>query len=680
MNSKTVAVYLLLACIILLNTLLPHAYAETGTIEIIDVYWGEPGKEWAAMPGDRANLVIDFRSLIEDETICGLKAILWPIDPFRPFPFKGVKPGNLTTYTDQQIRFGDKAQLIFSDVIIDNNAKPGKYEAYLYFFYYDCKNPKYPLIMALEKIDIYVWPLPEFRIINISWLDSEGLQTSAGPGDINKILSITFTVPKYYEASNIASTLYLNEHFTNLTGGDLVKISYAGKASEGQYFTLKFPLNIKSDTSLGTYNLKLVLNYYDRWLSIQNQEISIPVTIAGSSDLDISIQPPPPVFTTGSISNIGIKIMNNGSSPVYSVKVSLSSNDLIVLNNEVRIIKVGPHEELSFSFPIRTPGALSEGFYPLTIKAEYFDSNGVTQTVSKTIKVEVRSPPAVSLSSYIKNPEVIVGKNHDLSIIIENLYDSPIRDIIIKTSFENLPIALVNSSMFYFQQIPAKSFIELKIPVRISPLASTGISYGRLSITYRNPSGELKTDEVTVPIIIKPDLKFEFSGVVLSPTPVAAGESLDISGDVYNRGLSTGKLCEVRVRASPPLIETTDSVYYIGDISGLSKASFSVSVDVAKNARPGKYAANLTISCSDVFGDTTEYSKTLEIEITSRTITPTATRSFATGTAQHQTTIQGGWRLYMSLQNQILISIMVAALIGVSVMILLRRCKKREAP
>ncbi|MEM3397635.1 MAG: hypothetical protein QW724_01395 [Nitrososphaerota archaeon] len=677
MKSKTVAVYLLLACIILLNTVLPYAYAETGTIEIIDAYWGESGKEMAAMPGDRANLVIDFRSLIEDETICGLKVILWPIDPFRPFPFKGVKPGNITTYTDQQIGFGDKAQLIF-DVIIDSSAKPGKYEAYLYFFYYDCSDPEYPLIMALKKIDIYVWPLPEFRIIDISWLNGEGLQTSAGPGDFNKILSVTFTVPKYYEVSNIAATLHLNDHFTNLTGGDLVKASYAGQSSESQYFTLKFPLNIKSDIPLGTYNLKLVLNYYDRWLSIQNQEIFIPVTIAGSSDLDISTQSP--IFTTGSTSNIGIKIMNTGSSPIYSVKVSLSSNDLIILDNEIKITKVDPGKELSFSFLVRAPGALSEGFYPITIQAEYISSDGVTQTLSKTIKVEVRSPPTVSLSGYIKNPEVIIGKSHDLSIVIENPYDSPIRDIIIKTSFESLPLALASNGIFYFEQIPAKSFIELEIPVRVSPSASTGTSYGKLSITYRNPSGELKTDEVMVPIIIKPDLRFGFSGVVLSSTSVAAGESLDISGDIYNRGLSTGKLCEVRVRASPPLIETIDSVYYIGDISSLSKASFSVSVDVAENARPGKYTADLTISCSDVFGEVTEYSKTIEIEVTSRSILPTATRSFATGTVQRQTTIQGGWQPYMILQNPILISIVVAAVVGVSVMILLRRRKKREAP
>ena len=670
MKSKT-TIFILLASIILLNVMIPYINAETGTIEIIDVYWGESGKEWAAMSGDRANLVVDFRSLIEDETICGLKVILWPIDPFRPFPFKGIKPGNITTYTDQQIDFGDKARLVF-DVIIDRNAKPGTYEAYLYFFYYDCNDPEYPLIMTLKKININVWPLPDFRIIDVSWINSEGLRTSAGPGDSNKILSITFAVPKYYEVSNIAATLYLNDYFSNLTGGDIVKSSYAGQSSESQYFTLKFPLNIRSYAPLGTYDLKLVLEYYDKWLSLQTQEIFIPVTIADSGDLDISI--PSSVFTIGSTSNIDIKVMNTGSSPVYSVRLSISSDSLVLINNEVRIAEVNPDRELSYSFPIRIPGMLSEGFYPITIQAQYVASNGITQTLSKIVKVEVRSPLLLSLSSYIKNPEVIVGGSHDLSIIIENPYNSPITDINIKTVFENLPLALIGSNTFYFQEIPAKSFIELRIPVKISPSAPTGISYGKLSINYRNPTGELKTDEVSIPIIIKPDLKFEFGEITLSPTSVMTGESIDISEDVYNKGLSTGKLCEVKVKASPPLIETSDSIYYIGDVSSLSKASFSVSIDVVDNAKPGKYTANLVISCSDVFGDLTEYSKTFEVEVTQRVVS-----MFTTFTVQRQVATQGRLQQFSILQNPIVISLIIAIVVVVAVAVLLRRQKRHEA-
>lgn len=59
------------------------------------------------------------------------------------------------------------------------------------------------------------------------------------------------------------------------------------------------------------------------------------------------------------------------------------------------------------------------------------------------------------------------------------------------------------------------------------------------------------------------------------------------SDHIYNAGLSAGKLCEVRVEVPSPLVVTEVSRYYIGDISSLSKASFTVTVDVAENARPG---------------------------------------------------------------------------------------------
>lgn len=662
-------VFIILSTFMLMNVFYQSTNAAKD-IEIIGVYWSDSGKEWAAMPGDVATLIVEFRSLIE-ETICGIKAVLWPIDSYRPFPFSSIRGQYIEAYTDKQMKFGDKAQLTFN-IKIDDDAEPGIYEAHLYFFYYDCDNPEYPQMTTTRNVNIKVWPPPHFRIINISWLSNEGFQTSAGPGDSNKILSITFVVPKYYEVSNIAATLYLGEYFSNLTGGDLVKTSYTGQISENQYFTLRFPLSIRPDAPLGTHNLSLVLSYYDKWLTLQAQEILIPVTIAGSSQLDISIQSS--VFTAGSTSNIDIKVMNTGSSPVYSVRVSLSSDALVLFDSEVRIAEVKPNTELSYAFLVHTPGALSEGFYPITIQAQYVDSSGIMQTLLKTVKVEVRSPPLLSLSIYIKNPEVIVGGSHDLSIVIENPYNSPITDINIKASFENLPLALTGGGRFYFQGIPAKSSIELRIPVKISPSASTGISYGKLSINYRNPNGELKTDEVSIPIIIKPDLKFEFGEVTLSSTSVVAGESIDISGDVYNRGLSTGKLCEVKVKSSPPLMETSDSTYYIGDISSLSKASFSVSIDVASNAKPGKYTANLVISCSDVFGGLTEYSKIFEVEVTQRAVS-----MFTTPTVQRQATTQAGLRQFSILQNPIIISLIIAIVAVIVVVFLLRRRKKHEA-
>jgi hypothetical protein len=636
--SRKLALCILLQAIIIFSLMIPYAKAETGNIEIIDVHWGESGKEWAAVPGDKATLVVGFRSLIEDEKICGLKVVLWPIDPNRPFPFTSPKGGNITTYTDQQISFGDKAEITF-DVKIKEDAAPGTYEAYLYFFYYDCGDPEIPLIMRLQKISIEVWPLPEFRVIDVSWLSNEGVQVHAMAGDVNRMLSVTFAVPKHYEISDMAATLYLDEHFTNLTGGREVKASYTGLVSEGEYFALKFPLNVNNDTSPGTYNLKLVMKYYDKWLVLQSQEVLIPVTVSGGGKLDLSIEPP--ALSIGSASNMKVKIANIGDAPIYSLKLTLSSESLVVADGEVDVGELGPKEALNLPFSTWAPATLSEGTYSISVQAEYIDSNGVKQTLSKIIKIYVKSQPALSISGYIKSPEIVLGESGELAIVVENNYDSPIRDVSIRMSLEGTALVSSRDAFFFFDEIPDKGSVELKIPVMASPSASTGTSYVKLSVTYRSPSGGLRTDEISLPVIVKPDVRLEIASFTLSSTSVAPGESIDISGDIYNRGLSAGKLCEVRVEASSPLIVTEDSRDYIGDISSLSKASFTVTMDVANNARPGRYSGAIIISCSDVFGNLYQISKPFEVQVTSGLTFPSLTYG-TTGTIQRWNMTQGG--------------------------------------
>ncbi len=682
--NRSLALCIISQTLIILSLITPCIRAETGTIEIIDVHWGTSEKEWAAMRGDKATLIIKFRSLIEDEKICGLKVILWPVDLYRPFPFASVKNGSIVTYTDQQISFGDKAEITF-DVKIKDDAMPGTYEAYLYFFYYDCGDPEIPLIMRLQKINIDVWPLPEFRLLNINWLSNEGVQVNIGPGDVNRILSVTFAVSKYYEVSNIVATLYLDEHFSNLTGGKEVKSSYTGLISEGESFTLRFPLNVNTDTSPGTYTLKLVMEYYDKWLTQQSQEILIPITVSGSSKLDLSIEIP--ALTIGSTSNMSIKVTNVGNAPIYSLKLTISSENLVVVDGEVDVDELQPDDTLNRFFSVWVPVTLSEGTYSISVQTEYIDSNGVKQTLSKTIKAYVKSQPTLSLSGYTKTPEIVLGESQNLEIVVENNYNSPIKDVSIKAIFEGMSLVSARDSLFFFDEIPAKSSVKLKIPVTAPPSASIGTNYVKLSATYRSPSGNLRTDEISIPVVIKPDLKLEIASLTFSSTFAAPGESIDISGDIYNRGLSAGKLCEVKVGASSPLIVTEDSRDYIGDISSLSKASFTVTIDVAENARPGKYSGAIIVSCSDSFGNLYQLSREFEIQVTQGftfpsltygTISPPQRESTA---ARTRVTTTEGLSYLSMLQRPIAILLIVSIIAGAIIAFLFvrrRSSKKRR--
>lgn len=54
---------IILQILLLFSIIIPYGRAETGKLEIIDVHWGESGREWAAIPGDRASLIVYFKKL-----------------------------------------------------------------------------------------------------------------------------------------------------------------------------------------------------------------------------------------------------------------------------------------------------------------------------------------------------------------------------------------------------------------------------------------------------------------------------------------------------------------------------------------------------------------------------------------------------------------------------------------
>jgi len=679
---RAVALYLILQALIAISLLAACIRAETGSMEVVDVYWGESGKSWAAMPGDEAPLTVVIRSL-EDKPVCGLKAILAPTSPYENLPLTTAKTwGNaIVAYMGQQIGFGSEAEITF-DVKIREDAKPGVYSAYLYLFYYDCESKE--LTQQVQKIDIRIWPPPDFDVIDVSWRDAGGRTVYAGPGEAGRTLRVTLLVPRYYEISTISATMYLDEHFSNLTGGKEVRASFMGTVGEGGYFTLEFPLNVNPTTEPGIYVLKLLLKYYSKWLARHLQEIDIPVAVSGAGSLSLSAETR--TLTIGSPSQVIINVTNTGYASVYSLRLTASSDALVILDEEMEVGELKASRSLSYSISIWVPPTLSEGVYPIYLQAQYVDSNGVEQTLSKTIKLYVRSQPGLTVSGSIVDPEVAVGESRELKILIRNNYDLPVRDVVVKIDLKNTPLAASSGGSTYFAEIPGKGSAEMSIHVMAPPSASPGLYYAAITITYRNPYGSLTMDEASLPVLVKPDLKLDFSGLTFSSTSVIPGEYIDISGDILNKGLSTAKLCEVRVEASPPIIISADSRDYIGDISSLSKASFTVTIGVASNARPGKYSGRIIASCTDAFGNNYQRVEDFEIEV-ARHLTPPPTGVW--NLTQTPPTQGPGFRTrvaattsenYLEMLQRptaILTIMLIVAVIVVSVLLVARRARKR---
>lgn len=589
-----------------------HAYQ----VEIMEYYWGEPGERWAAMPGDRdAKLIVVIQNM-EDTTICGLVATLSQREPGTPFPFRDRdgKPF-ITSYYVGSIPTGSSETIEF-DVSIDPDAEPGFYKATLHLEYVDCEDPDYPEMSTTQTIDLKVWDEPEIKVVDSSWVEADGSPTYAGPGDYAKFLSITFQIPRYYVASNVKAVLHLNKYFTNLTGGDVVEEFYSGEARGGQTFTLRFGLNIAEDTPTGVHILKAALTYYDRWLTEKTQEVEVPIKVTGSGDLEIFYQGLS--IPAGSTKTLPITIKNTGTAPLYRLEAHLiAAVGLVIVSGDSETVDVlMPGEAMEFKPTIMAPPTASEGAYSLSLKVEYADSAGNREVETREIGVYVRSAPEIGLTASLEGSPLTASRANKVTILVKNLYDGPVTEVKTLLTLKGLPMVVAGGEPnAYFPRIEPGEAGRMELEILVSPQVEETVYEAELTVSYRDPMGQPRTDSLPVPMIVQGALRLEFRDIQVATSSLYPGATVDIIGELLNGGTVTARLAEVSLALSPPFSETPESTYYIGDVTAYSTASFTLSFKIDEDAEPGKYPLKLVAVCENSYGDKIRVEKTIEVKV-----------------------------------------------------------------
>jgi len=666
-NSSILLLILMLSVILTPAILVNIVRADGSGIEVLDYYWGRAGEEWAVMPGDKdAKLTVVIQNR-EDTTICGLKAVIHDRGKDIPYPFRN-KDGenNISSYYEGYIKVGETRSIEF-DVSVVPEAKPGYYDVNLYFTYMDCEDPDYPELSTRRTIKLKVWDYPDIQVTDSRWVTQDGSPTYASPRDYAKFLILTFYVPRYYMLSNVKALLYLPEYFTNLTGGNMVEEFYQGQVVGGQVFTMKFGLNIDEDAPIGVHFLKLSLRYYDRWLNNVEQELQVPVKVSGFGDLDIDLKGI--MMSAGSLTNAEIIIKNKGTAPLYNVKSRImAEGGLIILSEITREVDIlYPGESIIFKPQILAPPTLPEGSYALTLTVNYLESSGIQKTETRGIGVYVRRTPEVGLTSYIEGEALTTSRISKVNIVLKNLYDAPVTEVKTVISLRGLPITLYSGEQnAYFAEIKPGEEVKIPVELLVSPRAEETVYEGSLTVSYRDPYGQPRTDALSLPFIVKGLIKLSFRQLQLGSPTAYPGSTVDVLGEVLNSGTVTARLTNVKLILQDPLIPTQYSTYYIGDVSPYSTSSFTLSFRVSDDAKPGKYTLKVIVEAENTYGDKIQASGDLEVNIGEKS--PESSKPSGSNTQL----------LGLTTQQLFLIIIIVAVIIAVLGYAVTRRKKKIE--
>lgn len=593
--------------------------ADGSGIEILDYYWGQAGEEWAAIPGDRnvkLTMVIQNK---EDTTICGLRAKITGIDSWSPFPFRGKDGGqSIASYYPGSMRVGEAGSIEF-DVSIVPDAEPGEYQVYVYFEYLNCEDPDYPTLSSRSTVSLKVWRLPEIKVLDTRWVDQDGSPTQVGPGSYAKFLQVTLYVPRFYSISNVKAVLHLSKYFTNLTGGSLVEEFSHERAVGGQPLAIRFGLNVREDAPIGVHRLKLSLRYYDRWLSEVEQEIDVPVKVSGVGELDIGYQGV--LMSAGSSKVAEVTLRNEGTAPIYSVKSRIVAEmGLIVLAETTKEVDVLlPGESTVLRPLVFAPPTLAEGSYTLTLTVTYVDSSGVKRTETRGIGVYVRPHPEMGLTAYVLGDQLTASRTAKVRIVLKNLYDSKVTEVRTLLSFRGVPIvAAEGDQTAYFPEIRPGESVEIPVDLLVSPRAEETVYEGSMTVYYRDPLGQPRTTTLSIPLVVKGLIELSFKEVQVGPSTAYPGSTVDVLGEILNRGTATARLTTVKLILEDPMIPTQYSSYYIGDVSPYSTSSFTLSFRVSDDAKPGTYRVKIVAEAENTFGDKIESSSVIELQVAER--------------------------------------------------------------
>jgi len=264
----------------------------------------------------------------------------------------------------------------------------------------------------------------------------------------------------------------------------------------------------------------------------------------------------------------------------------------------------------------------------------YYVDDNVTVPVQLVIKPEVL-PEVVSATP----DHLIAGADGYINITIKNVGSLDGTKASVKLAQnDNSPVSPVDNSV-YIGDFPAGGTVSCQYKVTISDTAQNRAYPVDVFVVYQNDEGDYvqsRTETVGVDVGSKVDFV-----ITSPPSEMSPGSKKTIQVEYKNTGNSTIESALARISAVNPFTSTSD-VAYLGDIAPGQSAVASFQLTVASDATIKEYGLDSEIRYRDAL-NTTYVSDPMKVPIN----------------VKNQTGLAG------ILSNSVLLSVIVAAIIGV---------------
>jgi len=464
---------------------------------------------------------------------------------------------------------------------------------------------------------------PSLAISKVSYPEN-GLQTGS-------------TVPVKFTVTNKGS-LPAKDAVVTLSGLDTAGFTVDGNGNrvtvptlyKGMESQVTFNIRVADGMAAGSHPLTAHMEFKDDAGNpySHDAQIYLPVTAgdpqaAGLQIQDVSVSDK----SYGIDENIPVRfnLVNNGQTKLYSVKVSLTADAVIIPKlasmKMFNVMEPGKSEPLEFMFAAKKEAETRN--YPIAIDVEYktkpdADAVKLTQYVGVNVVNKEnaaagnKSVPKIIIDSYGTDPVIVrAGSNFLLNVSFHNTNSTKtVSNIKVnltapeETEGGNVFSPVNSSNTFYIDSIAPKSSIEMSRDFYTIPdaKAETYTLIANFEYEYEGLDGAPVTAQEQIGIPVVQQTRLESSAITMPPTSYA-GQPIPLSFEFYNMGKVT--LSNLMITVEGDFTNQTPN-YFVGNFEpGLSDYYDSM---ITPN-KTGQLAGTVVFEYDDAAGEHQEVRK-----------------------------------------------------------------------
>jgi uncharacterized repeat protein (TIGR01451 family) len=420
-----------------------------------------------------------------------------------------------------------------------------------------------------------------------------------------------------FAIQNLGQAAAYEPSFALSLASPLVFMSTTGGASPGSIApgqTMVYSAAISSTPGLtsGVFPGELKVTFADRY-GIQHVE-TFDVGFVLTSQTQLRFVPLQSSLQPGVSNDVRLVLRNEGSTPV--AQVHLTSNypsTSSVIGQMSDVASLGPGASSLVDLHLFVP--LSSAGMPLVVAmgAAYVGSSGRSQTLSQGIGFFVNNTSFTSPISLSFGPTTLqTGAKNNVTLSVTNAGRYPVQGLQITLKFSG-QYEWVGQNLL---QVPSLAPGATQIVSGVVYVPTTAPSSDALeaSLGYYF-TGQQRSETREIGFLSRGSINLQLTSVTLLPQPAVPGQVVSMTLTLTNLGTTAAGAVTATTNLSSGFRVFGASSYFVGDMQIDTPTTFTLSVFVSNETRPGNYQFMVHLSYLDNLRDQVSSSLTIPVQV-----------------------------------------------------------------